>query len=493
MSQKKEVDICIITEGSYPYVVGGVSQWAHELIQEHQERTFHILTLLPENPDLTFRYDLPKNVISNSVTIVQRLDPGSFPIHTPKETWEIIEKTIKGLVSSKMFHDFKPLLEFFRKYQSVLGKRILTESKESWDFLMRLYHDLIPKGPFKSYFASAFTICRSLYSVILPELPEAHLYHAVCTGYAGFMLYRAKQEKNAPCIITEHGIYSNERRIEIAAANWIVEMGSLNLALEDRKTSLKDFWLNTFLSLAHAAYISCDEVISTFDGNHELQIAGGADPQKIHTIVHGINLDEYAPIKEARKGKTPNTIAFIGRIVPIKDIKTFIWACHIVKKSHPDIQLLAIGPTEEDPAYFSECLALVAYLGLEKELIFTGRVDVKEYFHKIDLVVLTSISETQPLIMLEAGAAGIPSVAPDIGACHQLLYGHKNEEPKLGQAGIITPLVDPEATAAAIIRMMTDRNFYEQCSDRISKRMLTYYNSIEEHKAYRTIYKRYIS
>ncbi len=146
---------------------------------------------------------------------------------------------------------------------------------------------------FKAYFGTIYTLTRSLYSIILPPLPKAKLYHSVCTGLAGFLLYRAKAELQAPCVLTEHGIYTNERRIEIAMADWIVEMGSLDLALEEKRNRLKDFWLNAFYSLAHACYISCDEVLCTFDGNQEIQIEGGADPKIVRTIVHGISQSEY--------------------------------------------------------------------------------------------------------------------------------------------------------------------------------------------------------
>ena len=40
-------------------------------------------------------------------------------------------------------------------------------------------------------------------------------------------------------------------------------MGSLDLALEAKKRTLKAFWLNAFLSLAHACYIGRDEILST--------------------------------------------------------------------------------------------------------------------------------------------------------------------------------------------------------------------------------------
>ena len=56
-------------------------------------------------------------------------------------------------------------------------------------------------------------------------------------------------------------------------------------------------------------------------------------------------------------------------------------------------------------------------------MTFTGRVNLLEYLGKIDVVVLTSLSEAQPLVILEAGAAGVPVVATDVGACGEMILG----------------------------------------------------------------------
>lgn len=484
-------DICIIAEGSYPYYYGGVAQWVHELITAQSERTFHVLTLVPPNPDLTLCYQFPKNVIGHTLYYLQDLPPGLSKPRSP-EMWEIINSTLKGLVSSNSFEEIKPILDLFRIDRNVLGKRILCESTEAWNSYLKLYHDLLPTGPFKAYFATIYTLSRSLYSLLLPELPKARLYHALCTGYAGFMLYRAKQEYDAPCIVTEQGMYTNERRIEISMADWITEVGSLDLALEDKKKTLKDFWLNAFFSLAHVCYMSSDEILSTYDGNHEIQFEGGADPKKVKTIVHGIEQKDYAAVKKDRR-QHPPTIAFIGRVVPIKDVKTFIHACKIVKTRIPDVRIYALGSCKEDEEYFEECQKLVDLLQMKEHIHFLGQVNLKEYFPEIDVIVLTSISEAQPLVILEGGAVGIPVVATNVGGCKQLLYGSDEESPPLGQGGIVTPLVDPEAIAQAIVYLLTDHEFYQKCSETIAKRIKTYYVFQNEQEEYRKIYDKYLA
>ena len=52
--------ICIIAEGCYPYVVGGVSGWVHSMIQTFPKQEFILLTIIA-NRELSgkFAYELP--------------------------------------------------------------------------------------------------------------------------------------------------------------------------------------------------------------------------------------------------------------------------------------------------------------------------------------------------------------------------------------------------------------------------------------------------
>ncbi|MBS0623939.1 MAG: GT4 family glycosyltransferase PelF [Verrucomicrobia bacterium] len=489
MSQQ-EADICIVCEGSYPYTSSGVSQWVHELITEHRERTFHILSLVPLHGTLKYRYTLPSHVIGHTTYRVLDLPKGAKTLKLEEPIWQVLKPIAEGMMFSKSFDNFFDLLSLFRRYEGCLGRRILVESQDAWKFFLDLYQKTIPTGPFKAYFATAFTLMRSLFSIFYPPLPKAKLFHSVCTGYAGLFLYRAKQERQVPCFITEHGIYSNERRIEIAMSDWIVEMGSLDLALEGKSMTLKDFWLNAFCSFAYACYQNCDEVICTFDGNQEIQITGGALPDKVRVIVHGIK--QKKEIKIRCQPHDPPTIAFMGRIVPIKGIKTFIRACKLVSQQLPKARFYALGSTEEDADYFTECQKLANDLGLAQKLIFFNHVNLEKFFPEVDLLVLTSLSEAQPLVMLEAGAEGIPCIATDVGACKQLIEGAPNEVPCLGEGGIVTPLVDPDATAQAILNLLSHPQRYQACSEAIARRVHAYYRFEQQHEQYRHLYQNYL-
>src|SRR5262249_14211998 len=107
-------------------------------------------------------------------------------------------------------------------------------------------------------------------------------------------------------------------------------------------------------------------------------------------------------------------------------------------------------------------------------------------------VVLTSLSEAQPLVILEAAAVGIPAVATDVGACREMILGRTDEAPALGAAGVVTPLANPAATAQALRWLLIDPQSYEQCSLAAQQRVRQYYNKAELDSAYRRLYQEFL-
>ena len=69
-------------------------------------------------------------------------------------------------------------------------------------------------------------------------------------------------------------------------------------------------------------------------------------------------------------------MALIGRVVPIKDVKSYIKAAALLKAALPEVRILMIGPSDEDPEYAKECHDLVESLQLGKTFEFTGKVDI---------------------------------------------------------------------------------------------------------------------
>src|SRR5690606_24470193 len=130
----------------------------------------------------------------------------------------------------------------------------------------------------------------------------------------------------------------------------------------------------------------------------------GAPEERTRIIGNGVQLERFRRAREARAEAIPRVIGLIGRIVPIKDVKTFVRAIQLVARELPDVEGWIIGSSEEDPAYEDECRALAASLGVGERVRFLGHQSVVDVLPKLGLLMLTSISEAQPLAILEAFA-----------------------------------------------------------------------------------------
>lgn len=489
--ESKQADVCLILEGTYPYIGGGVASWAHDLIQRQSHFSFHLVCISPPflRPEPVF--ELPKNVIGITNIYLQELPTGARFVKSSsiERLFNAIELPLIKLQHFGRLEDFQAIIAAFDKFEHPLGKAILLESLEAWNMTLHMYRMTMSGGSFLNFYFSWKGLMASFYSILLAELPKAKIYHAISTGYAGLFLARAHLKTNRPCLITEHGIYTNERRIEIALADWLYDQKTMSLAIEhpEYARDLKDFWIDTFYGYSKLAYDSCQKIITLYQGNQEYQIADGADPKRMCIIPNGVDVEVYGQV--ARSKNHPPTMALVGRVVPIKDIKSFIHAAAIIKGKCQDLLAYVMGPTDEDLEYYQECLDLVLHLGLQDTLIFTGNVHLLNFFPKIDVVVLTSISESQPLAILEAGAAGIPCVTTDAGCCPELIYGKVDEDPPLGPAGVVAPLSDSSAIAEGVLLLLRDATFYKSCSEAIQKRMRRYYDASSVEKEYYHLYR----
>ncbi len=483
----EESDICLIVEGTYPYVAGGVSGWVHELIKSLPEFRFHLLALLAPNQKLQTRYELPENVSGITHVILAPPKGGLRHRKLPVDLFDRLEPGLCRFQEEGGVEPLRQIVQILAPLRHRLDSGWLLNSRPGWDLLLRLYDRLLPGGPFLDFFWTWRYLSGNLFTILLAPLPKAKTYHAVSTGYAGLFLARAHLETQRPVIVCEHGIYTNERRIEITMAEWLYEDPNAGLQLEHNQGDCRKLWIHAFQAYSKACYQACDQIITIYGGNQEFQKADGADPARMRVIPNGIDWRRFEHL-DSDKGARPPTIALIGRVVPIKDIKGFIQACAILRQSVPNARAMVMGPTEEDEDYYEECMGLIHHFHLQEMVVFTGRVNLVEYLGRIDVLVLTSISEGQPLVILEAGAAGVPTVATDVGACREMILGMPDEDPPLGPAGAVTRVSSPAETAHELVRLLTQPAWWQQCSRAIRQRVKSYYDQETLTQTYRKIY-----
>ncbi len=489
-------DVCMILEGTYPYVSGGVSSWVHDLILHQPRLRFHLVCITPPGFDGVPCYPLPDNVVGMQSTQLGQIRSGRSIFkrigHGDKAFFELLRPHIELFLAQKAGRkEFRDLVELFGSFRDKLDYKSLMNSKASWNLLVELYEKSMPEISFLDFFWSWRALVGGLFSTLMLDVPDAKCVHTICTGYAGLLMARAKAEKGTPCILTEHGIYTTERRFEIAFADWLTDQKAFSMSVNKSKANyeLRDLWTDFFIQYGRICYESADVIISLFDDNRKIQIAGGAPPERCRVIPNGIDLKRFGSIVPVPTEKP--TIAFIGRIVPIKDVKTFLRAVALLAKNIPDFKAYVIGGYEEDPEYYAECLEIIEEERLPEIIELTGKADVTRYLPKIDVVVLSSISEAQPLVILEAGAAGIPAVATNVGSCKEIIEGGAGDA--FGPGGIVVPLSSPSAIADALTKLLLDDKFRDSCAKAMKRRVEKYYAAEDQHKAYRELYEEMIA
>ena len=466
--------ICLIAEGSYPYVTGGVSSWIHTLMTSMPHTEFVLYAIAAERKQQgKFKYNLPPNLVEvHEVFLDAHLDEAANWGKRYKLTDEQ-KQDLFALVSSSNDVDWRRFFLLIRSKQFNNVGEFLS-SKDYYDIIEELAKTKYSQVPFTELFWTVSSMILPLFLIIRQNIPEVDVYHAVSTGYAGVVGALAKIVYNKPLLLTEHGIYSREREEEIIKASWV-------------KGYFKDLWINYFYTLSSSIYDMADNVITLFGRNKEIEIELGCSEEKIMIVPNGIEVADFDIVKRTMP-EDRIRLGAIVRVVPIKDIKMMIQMFALVEQQFPTAELYILGPAEEDSDYYTECIQLVKTLGIQN-IIFTGMVQIKEYLGNLDILLLTSISEGQPLAILEGFAARKPFICTNVGGCRELIEGR---EDNFGPAGYVVPVMHYEEMANYVLKLCKNRELRLQMGENGYNRVKHHYKRSSFINSYAELYQRLV-
>ena len=181
-------------------------------------------------------------------------------------------------------------------------------------------------------------------------------------------------------------------------------------------------------------------------------------PEKISIIRNGVDVSSFPSGSEAYKadsgGGGKMRIGVVGRLVPEKGLRYFLLAAREIVETHPNTEVVVAGDGPQRP----ELESLVRDLGIAKQVIFLGVVDdMPRIYSSLDMVVMPSLDEGLPLVLLEALAAGKPVVATKVGGIPGLIIE--------GRTGLLVEPKDARALRDAVLRLMSDEALRKRISE----------------------------
>jgi len=204
---------------------------------------------------------------------------------------------------------------------------------------------------------------------------------------------------------------------------------------------------NRLLAPITDAFIAVARSHAVYLAEHE-----GCPPCKIRVISNGVDVEKFHPRWPARSlraelGIPPGaaTAGIIAALRPEKDHELFLRAAALVHRQLPEMHFLVVG----DGPLREEIQLLAGRLSLEKVVHFLGtRSEIPEVLSLIDVVVLTSRMEANPISILEAMACEKPVVAPAVGTIPEMSGD--------GASGFLVQRRQPEAFAERVIELLGD-------------------------------------
>ncbi len=324
-------DIALLLEGTFPYVRGGVSQWIHQILLSYPEYTFAII-FIGSSRDAYEKvfYELPPNVVHFEEHYLHEPEEAAKPkpMEGDKKTFEEVEAfldRIRNAPQNGSIPEFAHMAKMLSEGKH-LTKESFLHSKKSFEIICKSYSFYCTDPSFVDY----FWIIRSMHkpiwlmAEIAKSIPKVKICHTISTGYAGFLGALIHYTRGFPLILTEHGIYTKERKIDLSQIEWIKDNRTLFQREATENGYFRQLWIGFFEKIGKFCYDSCDAITTLYEANRLRQIEDGADPEKTSIIPNGVDVAKFAPLRARRGEKNEPIVCLIGRVVAIKDIKTFV-------------------------------------------------------------------------------------------------------------------------------------------------------------------------
>jgi polysaccharide biosynthesis protein PelF len=484
-----KLTVLLTTEGTYPFHKGGVSTWCDVLIRQLPEIDFLVFAVMM-HPYLTPQYPLPRNLKQLvKVPLWGLTDPLEFSWRYPlTDALAIKEATTTAVITEHFLPLFTKLLQSIHTFSDTFTAAVPTELAELFTqmhtfFQQFDYHATLHSAPVWQTFhqsfqhglatqqptlAEAVQALQLLYHFLLVlhfPVPRADLSHAAAAAFCGLPCVIAKLRYGTPYLLTEHGIYLREQY--------------LNLGKQISSHFVRRFLYQLISIVVTTNYHCADQISPVCHYNTRWEKWWHIPANRIQVIYNGADPERFYPATSPPQNPRP-LVATVGLIFPLKGTLDLIAAAHLVHQQLPSVEFRVYGHAS-DTAYFAECQTQVAALKLQATFIFAGSTNNPcQVYQMADIVVLPSISEGFPYVIIEAMLAGAAIVATDVGGVREAL----------ADTGLVVPPRQPAAMATALLTLLTNPEHRQHLGQRAHQRARQHFTEAQFLAAHRTTYQR---
>lgn len=201
----------------------------------------------------------------------------------------------------------------------------------------------------------------------------------------------------------------------------------------------------------------------------------GVPASRVVVIPNFVEPSAFEPLDPARRAdlrarvglrETDVAIGMIANLNPVKDQAMLLRAAARVLKALPDVRFVLVGDGRERHALMEQARAA----GIDDRVLLPGRLPHEPGMPGMfDVAVLTSREEGFPNFVVESMAAGRAVVATEVGGVPDAVVH--------GTTGLLVRSGDDEAAAAALLRVLRDRDFREQLAQAASRYAREHYHA----------------
>ena len=200
-------DVTLFLEGTYPYVLGGVSSWVQQIITGLPELKFSLLYIgAKQDPKAKQHYKLPDNVISLKEVYLQpelsrrEQRRRRIPAELRIALYDLLAKFYLARTDTERMACFWAALDGLQEVEKRFRFGNLLRDREAWEILVEGYEEFCPDESFIDFFWTARFLHLPLWNLWKARdlVPPARVYHSVSAGYAGFLGAVTARRRHAP-------------------------------------------------------------------------------------------------------------------------------------------------------------------------------------------------------------------------------------------------------------------------------------------------------